>query len=88
MAGSLLGRVYHYDPRKEEWMQYLERLEHFSTANGIDTEEKKRSAFLVVIGLAAYKVQRNLVAPAKLGEKSYKVDSSLLSTTFGNGSEI
>ena len=32
MAGSLLGRVDHYNPSKEEWTQYVERLEHFFTA--------------------------------------------------------
>ena len=42
------------------------------TANGADTDAKKLSAFLAAIEPAAYKVLRNLVAPAKPGEKSYK----------------
>ena len=89
MVGSLLGRVDHYDPSKEEWTQYVERLEHFFAANGIDMEEKKRSAFLAVIGPATYKVLRNLVTSARPGEKSYKdlvdklANSSCLSATFG-----
>ena len=44
----------------------------FLRSNGVDTEAKKLSAFLAVIGPAAYKVLHNLVAPAKPGEKSYK----------------
>ena len=49
----------------------------------------RNSAFLAVIGPAAYKVLRNLVAPAKPGEKSYKdlVDklTPFQPTAFGNG---
>ncbi len=48
MAG-LLGRVDYYDSSREEWTQYVERLEHFFTANGVDTDAKKLSAFLAVI---------------------------------------
>ena len=65
MAGALLGRVDYYDSSKEEWTQYVERLEHFFAANGVDTDAKKLSAFLAVIGPATYKVLCNLVAPAK-----------------------
>ena len=43
MAGALLGRVDYYDSSKEEWTQYVERLEHFFAANGVDTDAKKLS---------------------------------------------
>ena len=43
-----------------------------ATANGADMDAKKLSAFLAAIEPATYKVLRNLVAPAKPGEKSYK----------------
>ena len=40
-------------------------------ANGIDDAGKKRAVFLSVIGAATYKTLRNIVSPAKLGEKDY-----------------
>lgn len=68
---SLLGRIDEYDGTKEEWPQYVERVDHFFAANGITDADKKKSAFLAVIGPATYTLVRNLVSPAKPGEKSY-----------------
>ena len=34
-ATGTLGRVDEFDGNKEEWPQYVERLEHFFVANGI-----------------------------------------------------
>ena len=45
MSGTL-GRVEDFDGNKDDWQQYVERLEHFFVANGIDGEEKKRAVFL------------------------------------------
>ena len=52
----------------------MERLRHFFEANGINDGDRKRSVFLAVIGLPAYKLRRNLVSPAKpaAGDKSYE----------------
>ncbi len=41
MAG-LLGRVDYYDSGREEWTQYVERLEHFLTTNGVETVQRFR----------------------------------------------
>ncbi len=68
---ALFGRVSEYEEGKEQWTQYVERLEHFFAANGITENEKKRSVFLSVIGPSSYKLLRNLVAPAKPGEKTF-----------------
>ena len=70
MAGTLLGRVEYYDSSKEEWTQYVERLEHFFAANGVDTDANKLSAFLAVIGPAVYKVLRKLLWHLQSQEKS------------------
>ena len=67
MAGTL-GRVKEFDGNKDDWQQYVERLEHFFQANDVDGAEKKRAVFLSVI---TYKILRNLFSPAKPGEKSY-----------------
>ena len=74
MAGTL-GRVEEFDSNKDDWQQYVERLEHFFQANDVDGAENKRAVFLSVIGSATYKILRN---PAKPGEKSYAdlVDTS------------
>ena len=68
---SLLGRIDEYDGTKEDWSQHVERVDHFFAANGITVADKKKSAFLAVIGLATYALARNLVSPDKPGEKSY-----------------
>ena len=70
MAGTL-GRVEEFDGTREDWPQYVERMQYFFDANGIDGAEKKRAVFLSVIGAATYKTLRNLLSPIKPGEKSY-----------------
>ena len=40
MAG-MLGRIEEFDGSKDDWLQYVERFEHFFVANGITTPEKK-----------------------------------------------
>ena len=67
---ATLGKVDEFDANKEEWSQYEERLSHFFLANGIDDAEKK-AVLLPVISAVTYKVLRNLLAPAKPGEKTY-----------------
>ena len=68
---TLLGKIDEYDGKKEDWAQYVERVDHFFAANGITDADKKKSALLAVIGPATYTLVRNLVSPAKPGEKSY-----------------
>ena len=69
---TTLGRIEEFDATGgDDWLQYVERLGYFFDANGISSAEKKRSVFLSVIGAATYKTLRNLVSPAKPGEKSY-----------------
>ena len=70
MAGTL-GRVEEFDGDRDYWPQYVERLEHFFVANGIEGAEKKRAVLLSVIGAAMYKTLWNLVSPTKPGEKMY-----------------
>ena len=79
---AMFGKVDEFDASKEEWSQYVERLTHFFLANGIDEVEKKRAVFLSVIGPAAYKLLRNLLALAKPGEKAYDALITTLSAHF------
>ena len=65
------GHVGEFEEGRKEWTQYAERLGHFLTVNEITNGEKKRAVFLSVIGSKAYKLLGSLIAPAKLGEKTY-----------------
>ena len=40
MATALLGKIDNYDPAREEWTQYVERLEQFFEANDLTGEDK------------------------------------------------
>ena len=71
---ALLGKIEQYDPKQEEWPQYVERLEQFFKANyltGDSKADKRRTTFLSVIGPAPYKLLRSLLAPVKPKEKKY-----------------
>ena len=46
-------------------------MEYFFEANNIDSAEKRRAVFLLVIGSATYKILRNLLSPVKPGDKSF-----------------
>ena len=68
---TVFGKVDEFDGTKEEWTQYVELLEHFFVANDIVDAGKKRAVLLSVVGASTYALLRNLVSPAKPGEKSY-----------------
>ena len=54
-ATATFGRIKEFCDRKEDWNQYVERLEYFFAANRIIEAEKKCSVFLTVTGTQAYK---------------------------------
>ena len=68
---SVFGKVDEFDGSKEEWTQYVERVNHFFDANDIVDAGKKRAVLLSVIGSSTYALLRNLVSPAKPREKSF-----------------
>ena len=37
-----VGKIDEYDVSKEEWPQYVERVSHFFTTNGIDDANRKQ----------------------------------------------
>ena len=55
MTTATLGHVDEFDSTKDDWLQYVERLEHFFMANGVDNAEKKRAVLLAAVGAATYK---------------------------------
>ena len=54
------------------WIEYVERIEHFLLANGIEEEERQRSILLSVCGAKTYKLIHNLATPRKLGDLTFK----------------
>ncbi len=74
---NLLGTLDEFDSSEEDWPKYIERVDHFFTANGIDDAGKKKSAFL-----STYATVRNLVSPAKPGDKSYDQLVTILTDHF------
>ena len=68
---SILGKVKEFDRKREEWLQHVERLDHFFVANNIIDGDKKRAFFLSVVGPKPYRILTSLLSPEKPGEKSY-----------------
>ena len=79
---AVFGRIDEFDSKKEDWPQYVERLDHFFAANGITNAEKKRSIFLTVIGPATFRLLQSLLHPTKLEAKTYKELCTALATHF------
>ena len=65
------GKINQFDPSHEAWATYVEWLELYFIANGIEDPEKKRAVLLTVSGPTTYKLIRNLSSPKKPAEKSY-----------------
>ncbi|CAB4020384.1 Hypothetical predicted protein [Paramuricea clavata] len=64
------GKLEEYDSQ-EEWSQYIEQLEFYFEANGVDDEDKQRAILLSVCGSKTYKLIRNLITPNKPSEKTF-----------------
>ena len=60
------------DETSDDWVEYVERLEHFFKANEIDTEDKKKSIMLSSCGSKTYKLFRSLLTPVKPGDTSWE----------------
>ncbi len=69
---TVFGQLQEFDKDKEEWSQYAERLEYFFVANEVESHDRKKAILLSAMGPACYKLLRNLVAPAKPVDKTYK----------------
>lgn len=78
---SRLGKLDEYDPKVQNFESYVERFEHYVTANDI-AAEKRLPVFLTAIGAEAYEVVKNLVVPALPGEKTYEEIKVLLKNHY------
>ena len=76
-----IGGMPQFEEAVEDWQSYQERLEQFIIANSIG-EDKKVATLLTLVGPKAYKLLKNLVAPAKPSEKSYEDLTKVLTGHF------
>ena len=65
------GSIGEFDPDREDWTSYTERLEQYFTANDMKDAGKQRAILLSVCGPKSYQLIRNLVAPNKPTEKTF-----------------
>ena len=68
MGSQYIGTLLEFDDTKDEWVEYLERMEHFFSANEITDDNKKKAIMLSSCGGKTYKLFRNLLAPVKPGD--------------------
>ena len=55
------GSVVQFDPAKEEWTSYVERLNYYLIANDVSDDKKKCAILMSGCGPAVYKTIRSLV---------------------------
>ena len=65
-----------------DWVQYIERMEHYFLANEITDVSKQRSILISSMGQKAYKILRNIVAPEKPTDVSFKNLVSVMNSHF------
>ena len=84
---ALLGKIEGFDPKKEDWRQYLERLEEFFAANDLSGESeskavKRRATFISLIGPEPYKLLRSLLSPDKPKDKTFEEPAAVLTKHY------
>lgn len=68
---ALIGHIDAFDEATEQWSTYVERFEHFVSANDVP-QAKLVAVFLSVMGATTYGLLRSLLAPAKPATKTFK----------------
>ena len=82
MAQSLVGSVHEFNPQEEEWKHYVEQLNQYFDANGIDDAAKRRAILLSCVGSKTYKLISDLVSPDGPATKTFDQLTQLLTTHF------
>jgi len=81
MASNTVGSLSAFKPKNENIEAYLERVQLYFEANGIE-DDKRVAVLLTVIGSDIYALLRSLLAPVKPREKSFKELSDTLHHHF------
>ena len=77
----MFGRIQEYEPVNELFSTYLERVQLFCLANGVE-DDKKVPVFLSVVGSKTYSLLRNLVSPALPQNKTFEQLVAILKSHF------
>ena len=72
VSQTTYGTIKEFNDTDDNWVEYVERLEHFFLANEIASEDKMKSILLSSCGSKTYKLFRNLLTPQKPGDVTYK----------------
>ncbi|XP_071963879.1 uncharacterized protein [Antedon mediterranea] len=67
---TIIGRLDPYDGEAEDWASYVERLEAYFMANGVD-DDKRVPTLLSLIGPKTYGLLKNLVVPDLPSTKTF-----------------
>ena len=70
-AKQFLGQIYAFQQDSETISAYLERVQIFFSANGIEEDKQKVPIFLNAVGAQTYALLRDLLSPAKPASKSF-----------------
>ena len=65
------GTISSFDNSVEDWRSYTKQFGHYCEANSITMDAQKRAVLLSACGPKTYQLIRNLVSPAKPGEKGF-----------------
>ena len=72
MAKQVYGSIGEFNPEREDWISYTERVIQYFIANGIREEgDTRRAILLSSCGAQTYQLIRNLVAPEKPTDKTF-----------------
>ena len=78
------SRLREFNPAVEDWISYAERLEFYFAANEVQEADKQRAVLFSVCGAATYKLIKNLLAPAKPTDTSFKDIVKLLTEHYSS----
>ena len=67
---AIHGSMGEFRPHEEEWVTYVERLQHYCRANDI-VDDKKLVVLCSVCGPSTYKLIKNLVMPRSPSDLSF-----------------
>ena len=81
MRMATVGRIEEFNPEKERISAYLERVELFFIADGVE-DVKQVATLLLVIGGKTYALQSDLLTLDKPSSKSLKQVQKILQTRF------
>ena len=69
MVSSLPGE---FDPDREEWSSYAERIEFYLVAQGITDADKQRAVLLSACGPTMFGLLKRIVTPGSLRDYSFE----------------